>query len=122
MICCRNNSKMNKENKKYKTFREYYADPEYRKKHLEYITQTVECPNCDLSCQRVAMARHRQSKRHFRLAKEKQDNQLLVPPPSPSEGTLQCQGMEEFEKMVSQIVKQRLKAILKHELEFVDEE
>lgn len=47
-----------------KTFRDYYANPEYRKKHLEYISGKVQCPQCETMVARCNLSKHRQSMKH----------------------------------------------------------
>ena len=44
-----------------KTFREYYADPEFRRRHLERLTEPVECPNCSTTVGKVNLSRHMKS-------------------------------------------------------------
>lgn len=44
--------------KKYKTFTDYYKDPEYKKKHKEYMSQKVECKYCKKIVTRSNMTNH----------------------------------------------------------------
>ena len=46
-----------------KTFKDYYEDPEYRQKHLEYIGQKIDCA-CGAIVSRSNMGHHRHSKKH----------------------------------------------------------
>ena len=54
------------EKKKYKKFRDYYADPEFKRKHLDYCMQQVECEACNRSYARSNMTKHIKSKKHQR--------------------------------------------------------
>lgn len=53
--------------KKGKTFKEMCEDPEFKKRHYEYIKTYVDCPECGKSVQRCAMARHRKSRQHMKI-------------------------------------------------------
>jgi hypothetical protein len=48
-----------------KNFSYYYADPVYRKKHLEYCYQKVVCPDCGESYSRNNKTYHLKSKKHL---------------------------------------------------------
>lgn len=49
--------------KKFKTFKERYQhDPEFRKKHLKYISAKIECPHCGFVTSRVYMKTHQKSR------------------------------------------------------------
>jgi len=50
--------------KTYKTFKEYYANPEFRKRHTEYINQTVHCDACNKPIKRFNIARHSRTQKH----------------------------------------------------------
>lgn len=57
---------------KYKTFKERCTDnPEFKKKHLEYIKSYILCPVCDKQIQRCAYARHKKSSKHISILEEK---------------------------------------------------
>lgn len=53
-----------------KTFKDYYQDEEYRKKHLEYIRTPVQCA-CGSSVPRCQMTVHKRSDRHKKIIIEK---------------------------------------------------
>ena len=64
---------MNTENKKkYKSFKEYCEDPEFKKKHINYIKTYIECEDCKKRVQRCALSRHRLSKKHIEYLKKKE--------------------------------------------------
>ena len=66
------------EMKKPKTFKEYYANPEYRKRHLAYISEKVECPDCGFMVVRCGLARHKTSKKHEKaMALKKQSAEAV---------------------------------------------
>ena len=46
-----------------KTFKDYYADPEYRRRHLDKISEKVEC-ECGYIGAKTYMSRHRKTKIH----------------------------------------------------------
>jgi cytochrome c-type biogenesis protein CcmH/NrfF len=47
---------------KVKTFKEYYLNDDYKKKHLEYIKEKVSCPNCKTEgIARCNMTHHRRT-------------------------------------------------------------
>lgn len=50
-----------------KSFKEYYADPAFRAKHLAYIQERVECPICEQKFARCYMSSHKKSKKHQKL-------------------------------------------------------
>ena len=49
---------------KYKSFTEYYADPEYRRKHLEYVKTRVECEGCGAMVPRSGTTAHKTTRKH----------------------------------------------------------
>ena len=49
-----------------KTLKEYYADPEYRKKHIDKYKQKVEC-SCGSMVTLYNMSHHKKSKKHLKL-------------------------------------------------------
>ncbi len=51
-----------------KTFKEYYANPEYRRRHLDEIMAKVECPVCNSKVARCNMSKHSRTKKHQKLA------------------------------------------------------
>lgn len=73
-----NNNRMeleqSKEKKKYKTFKEYYADEEFRKKHLERMKQTTQC-KCGKSITRSNMSAHVKTAMHARRMKKLEEEQ-----------------------------------------------
>lgn len=46
-----------------KTFKDYYADPEYKAKHLKYLKEKVKC-ECGAMLGRVNLGPHKKSWRH----------------------------------------------------------
>lgn len=50
------------ENKK--SFKQYYADPEYKSKHLTYIKEKISCPGCGAMVMRCNLSKHKKSKIH----------------------------------------------------------
>lgn len=46
------------EQKKYKTFTDYYQDPEYKKKHKAYMATKVQCIHCRKTVTRANMTNH----------------------------------------------------------------
>lgn len=61
-------------NPKYKTFKEYYQNEDYKRKHLEKITEKIPC-ECGQDIMRVYMSRHMKTKKHLNLVKEKRKEQ-----------------------------------------------
>ena len=55
--------------KKTKTFREYYQDPEFRKRHQEYMKTKITC-DCGKTVMRVNMPRHKRSSYHNKNSKK----------------------------------------------------
>jgi hypothetical protein len=49
-----------------KLFKEYYEDPEYKKRHLAYISEKVKCPVCNISIARCNMSKHKRTKKHMK--------------------------------------------------------
>ena len=60
----------------YKTFKDYYADPEFRKRHLRYMSEKVPC-DCGFQCRRSYMTRHKRTNKHNRLLKQKNPAEFL---------------------------------------------
>lgn len=56
---------------KKKTFSEYYADPEFKRKHLERLRELVDC-ECGAHVTRSNMSRHKKSPRHLKKAESKE--------------------------------------------------
>ncbi len=54
--------------KQQKTFKEYYADPEYKRRHLARMQEKLECPTCNVSISRSNMSKHKKTKHHIRVA------------------------------------------------------
>ena len=48
-----------------KTFKEYYSDPQYRQRHLDYLMMKIPCPGCGIVTARSNMHKHRSTKKHF---------------------------------------------------------
>lgn len=45
-----------------KTFKDYYCEPEFREKHMNYLKEKICCEQCGKNITRVNMNRHKQSK------------------------------------------------------------
>ena len=54
-----------KENKKSKTFKDRYQNKDFKEKHLKYIQEKLAC-ECGLMVSRVAIAKHRRTKKHLK--------------------------------------------------------
>jgi len=54
-------------------FKSYYDNPEYRKKHKEYILTKVQC-GCGTITARCNMSHHRKTKKH---QKWEQENKMI---------------------------------------------
>lgn len=67
----------NEAEKKTKTFKEYYTDPEFRKKHLEYVSARIEC-ECGFETSRNNLSKHRQSHLHTNRLKSKTEEAKSV--------------------------------------------
>jgi hypothetical protein len=69
-----------KEIKKGKTFKDYYQDPEFKRRHIEKLKEKVECP-CGMVVTKSNMSQHRKTKKHVKLIaqkeKEIEDNKEL---------------------------------------------
>ena len=50
--------------RKYKTFKEYYADPEYRAKYLAKVSQKVLCVCCNKQVSSSNLYKHKQTDKH----------------------------------------------------------
>ncbi len=65
--------------KKRKTFKElYHSDPAYRKRHLDYVTVKVPCPDCGTITARANMSKHRLTKKHQRAVQQKANDELIA--------------------------------------------
>jgi hypothetical protein len=58
-----------KKQTKGKTFREYYADPEFKRKHLEYVNARTRC-ECGKMITRANISVHKKTPLHAKLLKE----------------------------------------------------
>ena len=73
---------MSKSNK-VKTFKDYYQDPEFKKRHLAYIKEKVIC-ECGTKISKHNKYRHLNSEKHKRIMegkelkeKDKQNNEAI---------------------------------------------
>ena len=64
------------EKKGYKTFKDYYADPEFRARHIKYMSEKVPC-ECGFVTRRSYMTRHRRTAKHKRLMNRKDPSEFL---------------------------------------------
>lgn len=60
-------------NKKAKTFKDYYADPEYRRKHLAYISERVKCNDCGIETARCNMSKHKKTVKHIKISEARRE-------------------------------------------------
>jgi hypothetical protein len=60
-----------------KTFKDYYSDPAYKQRHLEYIKQKVPC-KCGVITARNNMSTHKKTKKHQKLIKQAEKHQRLI--------------------------------------------
>ncbi len=73
------------EKKTRKTYKDYYADPEFKKRHLSYMAVKVKCPGCGFTVCRSNMTKHKRTIRHrsIEAIKEKMQeefNKKLIKP------------------------------------------
>ncbi len=61
-----------------KIFKDYYADPEYRRKHLDRMKEKVECPDCGHITARANLTKHKRSKVHQQKAASNQKNTIII--------------------------------------------
>ena len=61
---------MSKSNKT-KTFKDYYQDPEFKKRHLAYIKEKIIC-ECGTKISKHNKYRHLKSDKHKRIMNEKE--------------------------------------------------
>jgi hypothetical protein len=54
--------------KQYKTFKEYYSDPEYKAKHLAYVKAKIVCPVCNKLVSRSNLGHHNKTEIHKKRA------------------------------------------------------
>ena len=71
-----------------KTFKDYYQDPVFRKKHRMYMKAKVIC-ECGSMSSRNNMPRHKRTNKHLRLMSEKQ----------------KANGLEKMEQEIKQLHK-----------------
>lgn len=50
----------------HKTFNDYYSEPNYRRKHLDYVLTKVECKACKTMVARCNMTKHKKTMKHKR--------------------------------------------------------
>jgi len=53
-----------KPKKEYKTFKQYYEDPEFKKRHREKAAEKIPC-ECGILVSRCNMCKHIKTKKHF---------------------------------------------------------
>ena len=61
-------------------FKKYYENPEWRRKHLDYMSAKISCPECGFETRRSNMTRHRKSSNHTKRLEylEKQNISKLI--------------------------------------------
>ena len=52
-----------------KSFKDYYADPKYKAKHLEYMKEHIPCC-CGTTTRRCNMSKHRKTSGHIKWIEE----------------------------------------------------
>jgi len=53
-----------KPKKEYKTFKQYYEDPEFKKRHREKAAEKIQC-ECGILVSRCNMSKHIKTDKHF---------------------------------------------------------
>lgn len=81
-----------------KTFKDYYADPEFRRKHLDKMKQRVKC-ECGYETSRTNISRHKRSRNHANRMKAKKLDSVEELKRLRMEVV---QKLEELEKLVSE--------------------
>lgn len=66
-------SKIVVEKKAKKTFKEYYADPEFKARHLAHLKADVLCTDCNCYVKRYNVGHHRKSQKHTKNIKERKE-------------------------------------------------
>lgn len=61
------------EPKKKKRFADYYAEPEYKARHLAHMMTKIPCSGCGLITSRSNMSKHRKSRRHQQVVASMQN-------------------------------------------------
>jgi len=58
-----------------KTFKEYYANPEFKEKHQKYMLEAIVC-ECGCKVMRSNISKHRKTPKHTKLMDKKKDVDL----------------------------------------------
>jgi len=87
--------------KKYKTFKDYYQDPEFKKRHMEYINSYVTC-SCGTQVRRAYMTVHKKTKKHIRGAENNKEKSNKL------------ENIDESDKCVIVVSEKTLKNLLKN--------
>lgn len=58
-----------------KKFKDYYQDPEFRERHLNYIKEEVEC-ECGMQVARCRLTKHKKTKNHTIIMLKKDNIKL----------------------------------------------
>lgn len=48
-----------------KSFKEYYQDPAFKARHLEYMTTKVKCNYCNVDVSRCNRCKHERTRKHI---------------------------------------------------------
>lgn len=56
--------------KRPKVFKDYYADPGYRQRHLDRMQEKLECDTCGIRVSRSNMSKHRRTRHHIRVSEK----------------------------------------------------
>jgi len=58
-----------------KTFKEYYANPEFKEKHQKYMLEAIVC-ECGCKVMRSNISKHRKTVKHTKMMDKKKDADL----------------------------------------------
>jgi len=59
-------------------FKTYYANPEFRKKHIAYMMERVPCPDCHFVTPRSNMTRHKRGRNHRNRMKQIENDKSKI--------------------------------------------
>ena len=59
-----------------KTFKEYYQDPDFKKRHNDYMLQKVNC-SCGILTMRCNMSKHKKTQKHINWTEKNEKNEYL---------------------------------------------
>jgi hypothetical protein len=88
-----------------KTFKDYYKDPKFRERHLNYMSEKVKCKDCGRITSRCNMSKHRGTEIHNRLAKEKILNEKKSPEELREHASQEIELLTEYLDLLHQKLK-----------------